>query len=106
MKLNDTPKIKLSTMTKEHLAEWCHVQPDDVRLPTAWDSATEAILRFTGLLEEEADEYAGLVFAAIALTSDMIYNPGMHVDNEKINQVVMSFISLHDYNLLPREVNA
>jgi len=93
--------MKLSEMTMGHLALWCHVQPDDMRLPVAWAAALSAILGRTGLSAEDADEYGDLTFAAIALASDMLYNPGLHVDSDKVNQVVESFIGLHDHNLLP-----
>jgi len=94
---------KMSEMTTEYLAVWCHVLLDDPRLPLAWHIATSHVLRYTGLNEEDADDKPGLIFAAIALTADMIYNPGMHVDNDKINKVVESFIALYSYNLLPRK---
>ena len=93
--------MKLSEITMEHLSQWCHVQQDDVRLPGAWAAAKEAVISNTGLDEETADEYEDLTFAAIALSADMIYNTGYHVDNDKINKVVESFIGLHTHNLLP-----
>ena len=96
--------MKLSEMTMYHLAVWCHVQPDDERLQTAWVAAKNAILSAIGLTEVDADQYDNLTFAAIALSADMLYNPGVHIDNDKINNVVGSFIFLHDHNLLPGEV--
>ena len=95
--------MKLSEMTMKHLALWCHVSETDERLPTAWAAAKRHILGATGLDDEAADERETLTFAAIALASDMIYNPGMHVDNDKINKVAESFIAQHDFNLLPGE---
>ena len=93
--------MKLSEMSMDHLAEWCHVRSEDPRLPTAWDAAKSSILGYTGLDESAANEFDELTIAAIALTSDMIYNPTMHVDNDNLNRVVGSFIGLHNYNLLP-----
>ena len=93
--------MKISEMSMEHLAQWCHVLPDDQRLPVAWAAAKNAVLSITGLSEEEADERADLVFPAVAFASDMIYNPGMHVDNNQVNRVAESFLGLHDHNLLP-----
>jgi len=85
----------------EHLAQWCHVLPDDPRLPVAWAAAKCAVLSITGLSEEEADKRGDLIFAAVAFTSDMIFNPGLHVDNNQVNKVADSFLGLHDFNLLP-----
>jgi len=93
--------MKLSEMTMEHLAQWCHVEAADVRLATAWDAAVAAVLGITGLNLEEADKRADLIFPAIAFTSDMIYNPGAQISGGAVNKVAESFISLHDHNLLP-----
>jgi len=109
MKLKGSPAqapAKMSEMTAGCLAEWCHVLASDARLPLAWEMATAYVLRYTGLTGEEADERASLIFAAIALTADMIYNPGAHIDGDKINRVVEGFIGLHDFNLLPGEDGA
>jgi hypothetical protein len=98
----DQKAVKLSDMTMVHLAEWCHVQPDDVRLPTAWKAAVAAVLGHTNLSLEEADEAETLVFPAIAIASSMIYDPGMLVDSGKLNMVAGSLMGLYDRNFLPK----
>ena len=64
--------MRLSEMTMEHLAEWCHVQPHDARLPTAWAAAKQAIFGWTALCEDDADQYENLTVAAIGTTGAAI----------------------------------
>jgi len=98
--------MKLSEVTEKDIAAWCHVAEDDPRLPIAWAAASMAVRSHTGLSEAKADEYPGLTVAALIIAADTLYNTLMHVDNDKLNQVVGSFLSLHDRNLLPGEAKA
>ena len=93
--------MKLSEVKKELIAAHCHTSPEDDLLEVYWDAAVKSILSNTGLDKESADEYDDLTVAALALTADMYYNRGVHVNNEKLNKVVSSFIGSHDFNLLP-----
>lgn len=96
--------MKISEMTMEELAVWCRMTPDDPRmplLPSAWEFSVQHIADYTGRSKTDLDCHASLTFAAIALASDYIANPSLHVDNDKLNKIVESIIGLHDFNLLP-----
>ena len=93
--------MKLSAVKMKTVAQHCHTTPDDEMLKVYWDAAVEYVRDYTGLTARAADKYAALTVAALALVADMYYNRNVHVDNDKINRVVQSFLSAHDVNLLP-----
>ena len=85
------------------IAAHCNASPDDELLQVYWDAAVKKVLSDTGLDEAAADQYDDLTVAALALTAEMYYNRGAHIDNDKLNRVVDSFLGSHDFNLLPGE---
>ena len=93
--------MKLSEVSEEIMALHCRTTPEDKMLPVYWAAAKEYVLGHTGLTEDAADEYAGLTVAALAITADLVENKNAHIDNDKVNKVIDSFMGLHDRNLLP-----
>lgn len=95
--------MKLSEVPLEIVARHCRTTPDDLTLPIYFDAGKAAVLSYTGLSKEAADERPELTVAALVLTADMYDNRQVQADNDKVNRVFESFVSLHDYNLLPGE---
>lgn len=49
------------------------------------------------------DDYPDLVYALLALVSDMYDNRQMTVSSDKVNQTVVNILAMHDFNLVPKE---
>ena len=95
--------MKISRVKNDTIAAHCHAPVDDPMLKVYWDAAVQHVLGYTGLTIKEADKHEDLTVAALVLVSDMYYNRSYHVASEKVNNIVDSFMSSHDYNLLPGE---
>lgn len=95
--------MKLSDLTTKQAAAHAVVQesdPDYELLPGYLDAAKAHVLSYTGLTQEEADKRPDLAVAALILTADMVRNKEATVENDKVNQVLASFLDAHRFNLL------
>ena len=73
---------------------------DDLILNLILSSAKAYIKSDTGLTEEEINSYEDLTIALLVLCNDMFGNREYTVNNEKINPIIDSILSMHRVNLL------
>ena len=95
--------MTISELTAEQVAACLRIDEGEINetlLTAAMDSAKSQILSETGLTEEEADEYADLTTAYLALVQDAYDNVGMQSDGKGINAVKDCILGLHRRNLL------
>ena len=95
--------MTISELTAAQVAECLRIDEDEVNtvlLTAAMDSAKSQILSETGLTQEEADAYADLTTAYLALVQDAYDNVGMQSDGKGINAVKDCILGLHRRNLL------
>lgn len=94
--------MKLSEMTVETLANYLHEDPDASMLPIILEAVKQYILSYTKLSAEQADEYADLCIAALALGGEMYENRIMSVSGTvSENKVASQILDMYSMNLLP-----
>ena len=69
-------------------------------LNTAMDSAEQYIKSYTGLTEDEIEEYPDIKIAFFALVQDMYDNRGVVGDGKSSNKTVESILGMHVVNLV------
>ncbi len=94
--------MKISELTGEHIAEYLRAdyEIEKVTFGIIKKAALEYIKSYTGLTEDEMDQYEDLTVAALVLCSDMYDNRQMTVQTDKENPTVKQILSLHAANLL------
>lgn len=64
------------------------------------------IQKYTGIANEDLDNYNDLVIVVFVLCQDMYDNRSLYVDNSNLNKVVDTILGMHSINLLPNgEIN-
>ncbi len=95
--------MRLSEVSVKDLARQA-VEDEDAQdyslLPAYLDAAKNAVLSYTGLTQEEADEKPELAVAALVIGADLVKNKEASVDDDKVNQVLGTFMDMHRKNLL------
>lgn len=102
--------MKVSELSADVAMQFCKVD-DDATDKTLIDTlflpaAKEFVKSYTGLTNEEMDQYADIPIAICALCSHMYDNRSVEVASDKVNQVVMDIIGKYDKNLIPMEDSA
>lgn len=93
--------MKLSEITVEILADYLHENPDASMLPIILAAAKQYILSYTKLSAEQADEYADISIAALALCGEMYENRIMSVSGTvSENPVAAQILGMYSMNLL------
>lgn len=69
-------------------------------LNTIINSSISYVRNYTGLTDEELDKYNDIVAVIFILCQDLYDNRSLYVDNNNINRVAESILSLHSCNLL------
>lgn len=95
---------KISDITPSDLAEYIRIpeptQDDLNLLSMALKSAKDYICKYTGIPEEELDEYIDLINVVFVMCQDCYDTRAMYVDTSNINRVVETTLGLHQRNLL------
>ena len=73
---------------------------DDAVIGTMLIAAKSFIVGYTGLSENEIDEYEDLTAALLVLVAELYDNRLYTVDNDKLNPIAKSILDLHCTNLL------
>lgn len=85
---------------------------DYLRLPEVTESdqnllnsligiAKAFILKYTGIAQDDLDNYQDFVIVVFVLCQDMWDNRTLYVDKNNLNYVIDSILGMHSVNLLP-----
>lgn len=101
---------KISDITYEDIADYIRLseitEDDQNYLTMLINISKDYILKYTGINEEDLDNYTDLIIVVFVLCQDMYDTRTMYVDNSNLNKVVETILGMHQNNLLPNgEVN-
>lgn len=101
---------KISDITYTDIADYIRLseisQSDQNYLTMLIDISKDYILKYTGIDEDDLDDYADLIIVVFVLCQDMYDTRSMYVDNSNLNKVVETILGMHQNNLLPNgEIN-
>lgn len=95
---------KISEITYEDVAEYLRLsevtEGDQNTLNNLIGIAKTFIMNYTGISEDDMDNYQDFVIAVFVLCQDMWDNRTMYVDSGNLNYVIESILGLHQVNLL------
>ena len=89
--------MKLSELTVEVARQHARSEPDDTLDPLYLEQARQYVLDYTGL---PAEQYPGLVTAALVVFAELTDNRGLSTASDKVNLVLSSFMDMHRRNFL------
>lgn len=96
---------KISEITYNDVADYirlAEISDDDKNLLTNLITISKNfIISYTGIPEEELDNYNDLVIVVFVLCQDMYDNRTLYVDKSNLNKVVDTILGMHSKNLLP-----
>ena len=101
---------KISDITYEDIATYIRLsevsEDDQNYLTTLINISKNYILNYTGIAEDDLDNYTDLIIVVFVLCQDMYDTRAMYVDNSNLNKVVETILGMHQNNLLPTgEIN-
>ena len=101
---------KISDITYEDIANYIRLsevtEDDQNYLTMLINISKDYILKYTGIDEDNLDNYTDLIIVVFVLCQDMYDTRAMYVDNSNLNKVVETILGMHQNNLLPTgEVN-
>ena len=101
---------KISDITYEDIANYIRLsevsEDEENYLTTLINISKDYILNYTGIAEENLDNYTDLIIVVFVLCQDMYDTRSMYVDNSNLNKVVETILGMHQNNLLPNgEIN-
>lgn len=95
---------KISEITYQSVAEYIRLseisQDDQETLTNLINISIDYISKYTGIANENLDNYNDLVIVVFILCQDMWDNRSMYVDNSNMNKVVETILGMHQINLL------
>lgn len=94
--------IKLNEITIEDLKKYSHVyhNEDNDLFTIILEACKSYILSYTGLAIEVASDKKELAIALLVLANEMYDNRSFTVENDKVNPVIETLLSMHSINLL------
>ena len=96
---------KISDITYSDIADYIRLseisEDEQNYLTTLINISKNYILNYTGIDEDNLDNYADLIIVVFVLCQDMYDNRTMYVDNSNLNKVVETILGMHQNNLLP-----
>lgn len=96
---------KISDITYEDIADYIRLseitEDDQNYLTMLINISKDYILKYTGINEEDLDNYTDLIIVVFVLCQDMYDTRAMYVDNSNLNKVVETILGMHQNNLLP-----
>lgn len=95
---------KISDITYSDIADYIRLsdisEDEQNYLTTLINISKSYILNYTGIDEDNLDNYADLIIVVFVLCQDMYDNRTMYVDNSNLNKVVETILGMHQRNLL------
>lgn len=95
---------KLSEISVDSITDYLRIaevtENDREFLATINGVAKDYIMQYTGIPEDELDNYNDLVIAAYVLIQDMYDTRTMYVESDNVNKVVDTILGMHQRNLL------
>ncbi len=95
--------MKISEITTKHIAEYIRIDEDDMaheKLKPILDAAKSYIISYTGIPEEELDNYEEFYIAVMVLCQDMYDNRSYYVERSNVNKTVSTILDMHRRNLV------
>lgn len=93
----------MSEVTVTNVAEYLRLEEGEYSqalLTSLLNTAKEFIKSYTGLTNEQIDEYEDFYIVVMVLCQDMYDNRTMYVDKNNLNRVVETILGMHSVNLL------
>lgn len=98
---------KVSDITFNEVAEYLRLTEDliedenNVAFITSTISIAKAFISsYTGVPEDELDNYGDLPIVVLALCQDMYDNRSLYVEDDNLNKMVETILGMHQRNLL------
>lgn len=95
---------KISEITYQDVAEYIRLsevtQSDQNTLTNLINISKDFISKYTGVSDENLDNYNDMVIVVFVLCQDMWDNRTMYVENTNLNKVVETILGMHCINLL------
>lgn len=96
---------KISDITYRDIANYIRLsevtEDDQNYLTMLIKISKDYILKYTGIDEDNLDNYTDLIIVVFVLCQDMYDTRSMYVDNSNLNKVVDTILGMHQTNLLP-----
>lgn len=96
---------KISEITYEDIAEYLRLseltESDENYIKNLISISKDYIQKYTGIADENLDNYNDLVIVVFVLCQDMYDNRSLYVDNSNLNKVIETILGMHSINLLP-----
>ena len=96
---------KISEITYQDIAEYLRLSEvttsDQNYINNLISISKDYIQKYTGIAQENLDNYNDLVIVVFVLCQDMYDNRSLYVDNTNLNKVVETILGMHSINLLP-----
>lgn len=96
---------KISDITYSDIANYIRLsevsEDEQNYLTTLINISKDYILKYTGIEEDNLDNYTDLIIVVFVLCQDMYDNRSMYIDNSNLNKVVDTILGMHQNNLLP-----
>lgn len=101
---------KVSDITYQDIADYIRLseisEDDQNYLTMLINISKDYILKYTGIDEDDLDDYTDLIIVVFVLCQDMYDTRSMYVDKSNLNKVVETILGMHQNNLLPTgEIN-
>lgn len=98
---------KVSDITFEDVAEYLRLTEDLIEDETNVNFITSTIgiakafiSNYTGIAEDDLDNYGDFPIVVFALCQDMYDNRALYVDSNNLNKVIETVLGMHQTNLL------
>lgn len=96
---------KISDITYQDIADYIRLseitEDDQNYLTTLINISKDYISKYTGIDEDNLDNYTDLIIVVFVLCQDMYDTRAMYVDKSNLNKVVDTILGMHQNNLLP-----
>ena len=96
---------KVSDITYSDIANYIRLsevtEDDQNYLTMLINVSKDYILKYTGIAEDDLDNYTDLIIVVFVLCQDMYDTRAMYVDKTNLNKVVETILGMHQNNLLP-----
>ena len=96
---------QVSDITSQDVADYLRLpevtESDQNLLNTLIGIAKAFILKYTGIAQDDIDNYQDFVIVVFVLCQDMWDNRTLYVDKNNLNYVIESILGMHSVNLLP-----
>lgn len=93
----------MSEVTVTNVAEYLRLEEGEYSqalLASLLNTAKEFIKSYTGLTNEQIDEYEDFYIVVMVLCQDMYDNRSYYVDKNNMNKVAETILGMHSINLL------